>query len=114
MWTRGNHLYDPTYIDDDDDDFGVNPLLVADNYTNETAAYEALSNFQGYAFFVYYGPYSLDIPIESAERSVRLTLIELTSGGFLSRNGSEENAYKIDRYLQDLLTNNICIECKKL
>lgn len=39
-------LYDPMYMNDDG--FYINPFLVADKeYTNETAAYQALSDFQG-------------------------------------------------------------------
>lgn len=72
-------LYDPMYMNDDG--FYINPFLVADKeYTNETAAYQALSNFEGSRIPRYYGSYSLDIhlsePMED-KRSVRLILIEL-------------------------------------
>ena len=51
-------LYDPMYINDDD--FYVNPFLVADKgYTHETATYEVLSEYQGAAIPDYYGSYSL-------------------------------------------------------
>ena len=74
-------LYDPMYIDDDD--FYVNPFLVADKaYTHETATYEALAEYQGAAIPDYYGSYSLDIPIGTpgCMRTVRLILIEFIPG----------------------------------
>lgn len=73
-------LYDPMYIDDDN--LYINLFLVANkDYTNETAAYKALSDFQGSKIPRYYGSYSLDIPLEpSAKRSVRLILIEAIPG----------------------------------
>ena len=71
-------LYDPMYINDND--FYVNPFLVADKeYTHETATYEALSEYQGAAIAEYYGSYSLDVPVEVSNdctRTVRLILIE--------------------------------------
>ncbi|ODM15961.1 hypothetical protein SI65_08802 [Aspergillus cristatus] len=46
-------LYDPMYIDDDN--FYINPFLVANkDYTNETAAYKALYDFQGSKIPQYY------------------------------------------------------------
>ena len=74
-------LYDPMYIDDDE--FYVNPFLVADKeYTHEVAAYRAFSDFQGSTIPQYYGSYSLDIPLETMEnkRSVRLILIQYIPG----------------------------------
>lgn len=62
--SQGQHvvakLYDPMYIDDDE--FYVNPFLVADKgYAHETAAYGALYDLQGSAIPRYHGSYSLDI-----------------------------------------------------
>lgn len=75
-------LYDPMYMNDDG--FYINPFLVADKeYTNETAAYQALSDFQGSKIPRYYGSYSLDIPLPGPledKCSVRLTLIEPITG----------------------------------
>lgn len=74
-------LYDPMYINDDD--FYVNPFLVADKgYTHETATYEVLSEYQGAAIPDYYGSYSLDISTGTPlhMRTVRLILIEFIPG----------------------------------
>lgn len=74
-------LYDPMYIHDDD--FYINPFLVADKgYTHETAAYETLSNYQGTTIPDYYGSYSLDILTDASnyKRTVRLVLIEFIPG----------------------------------
>lgn len=66
-----------------DDDFYVNPFLVADKgYTHETATYEVLSEYQGAAIPDYYGSYSLDISTGTPlhMRTVRLILIEFIPG----------------------------------
>lgn len=64
-----------------DDGFYINPFPVADKeYTSETAAYQALSDFQGSKVSRYHGPYSLGIPLREpmeGKRNVRLILIEL-------------------------------------
>ena len=71
----------------DDDGFYTNPFLVADKeYTNETAAYQALSGLQGSKIPLYYRTYSLDIPVpgpKEDKRSVRLILIDFIPEPFM-------------------------------
>lgn len=72
----------------DDDEFYLNPFLVADKgYTTETAPYRALSDYQGSKIPRFYESYSLDIPLEPTDdkptedkRSVRLILVGFIPG----------------------------------
>lgn len=98
-------LYDPMYIDDDDE-FYVNPHLVADkDYIHETAAYMALPEFQGSVIPQYYGSYSLDIPLGPTEdkRSVRLILIELIPGFSIQKADPHQTSQKARRSIMKTL-----------
>lgn len=83
-------IYDPLYAEDDG---YVNPFRFADkHYTHEAGAYAALSKFQGSKIPRFYGPYTLSIPVEqSAERQVRLILIEFIPG--VSMNSAKPESF---------------------
>lgn len=74
-------VFDPLYYDDAE--YYTSPFLAVDGcYTHETRAYQALAKFQGHQIPIYYGSYSLDLPIEqtSNHRTVRLILLEYIPG----------------------------------
>ncbi|KAI9041078.1 uncharacterized protein KD926_007348 [Aspergillus affinis] len=69
-------LYDPLYIDDNDEI--INPFKAVDHfYTHEMRAYDLLSKMQGHLVPQYYGSYKMDIAADSSRvRAIRLILIE--------------------------------------
>ncbi|KKZ60238.1 hypothetical protein EMCG_05048 [[Emmonsia] crescens] len=75
-------LYDPLYFDHTD--FAADPFLITKyHYSRETASYTRLSDLQGTVIPVYYGSYSLELPVDessSETRTVRLILIEYIPG----------------------------------
>lgn len=73
-------FYDTLYFDQMQDD--CNPVLFTDwEYSNETAAYTALSRFQGTLVPKFYGSFTLELPAkESEKRLVRLILMEVIPG----------------------------------
>ncbi|CAN6644425.1 hypothetical protein TRVA0_020S01794 [Trichomonascus vanleenenianus] len=70
-------VYDPLYVIDDDGGY-VDPFAVVDNdYTHEVRVYEELSDYQGGLIPIFYGSFSMDIPVEGSQtREVRLILLE--------------------------------------
>lgn len=72
-------FYDPLYYNHYSDD--VDPFLYAHReYTREAAAYSRLSGSQTTGIPAYYGSYSLEVPVGSDSRFVRLILIQKIEG----------------------------------
>ncbi|CAN6644531.1 hypothetical protein TRVA0_020S01948 [Trichomonascus vanleenenianus] len=120
-------VYDPLYVDDDDGI--VDPFAIVDNdYTHEVRAYEELSDYQGGLIPIFYGSFSMDIPVEGPQtREVRLILLEYIPGLTMQQSNPqaftkeerqlilkrvidfESSVYKRDIYLTDFFPPNVII-----
>lgn len=78
-------FYDPLYWDHSDDD-GDPFHCVNHYYTHEAATYDRLVDLQGTIVPIFYGAYSLELPVDhslATSRSVRLVLMEHIHGSTL-------------------------------
>ncbi|CAN6674473.1 hypothetical protein TRVA0_054S00562 [Trichomonascus vanleenenianus] len=128
---RGHKLiakvYDPLYIDDDGG--YLDPFTIADNdYTHEVRAYKELSDYEGGLIPVFYGSFSMDIPVEGSQtRVVRLVLLEYIPGLTMQQSNPqaftkeerklimkrvidfESSVYKRDIYLTNFFSKNVIV-----
>lgn len=100
-------IYDPLYWDHSDDD--SDPFRsVNHHYTHEVATYDRLVELQGTVVPIFYGAYSLELPVDhplAASRSVRLVLMEHIHGSSLFQlkpeNFSQAQRQRIMKLLID-------------
>ncbi|KAK2760329.1 hypothetical protein FQN54_002397 [Arachnomyces sp. PD_36] len=98
-------FYDTLYWDHSDD--GGDPFhYVEHQYTHEAATYERLTELQGKIVPIFYGSYSLELPIDhpsEASRSVRLIVMEQIHGSSLLQLKPEDSSQAQRQRIMKLL-----------
>ncbi|KAE8149797.1 hypothetical protein BDV25DRAFT_122114 [Aspergillus avenaceus] len=93
-------FYDPYY-----ESFNDQPFLGVDiNYTHECAAYTRLADLQGSFIPVFFGSFTLRLPVGDQCRIVRLILVEKISGSSMDRlDISRYSRFLRQRYLKEII-----------
>lgn len=104
-------FYDPLYFDHAEDD--GDPFHCVDHhYTHEVATYNRLTELQGTIVPIFYGSYSLEIPIDQSSsvgqsstitRSVRLILMEYVHGSSMRELEPEDFSQLERKHIMKLL-----------